>query len=195
MPAVCCPDGACSRRSPAWAIARTEPRSSGQHRTGSHAFSARSPVCKRLHRASPGLQTEIGIRIEGMRALGSVEFRRLRVRHSAGAPPIWHSKLCTSPSSSHRSSCCRLQDGWEREASAVPAYSASSPPTLTGYFAWAFWLVSANGPFTVTVPWASESRTVTVVSFRRPGRVVRDPDRGRGHVDRALRRGISPRTR
>ena len=28
------------------------------------------------------------------------------------------------------------------------------PATLTGYFAWAFWLVSANGPFTVTVPWA-----------------------------------------
>jgi multicomponent Na+:H+ antiporter subunit A len=28
------------------------------------------------------------------------------------------------------------------------------PAALTGYFAWAFWLVSANGPFTVTVPWA-----------------------------------------
>ena len=29
------------------------------------------------------------------------------------------------------------------------------PATLTGYFAWAFGLVSTNGPFTVTVPWAS----------------------------------------
>ena len=28
------------------------------------------------------------------------------------------------------------------------------PATLTGYFAWSFWRVSANGPFTVTVPWA-----------------------------------------
>lgn len=28
------------------------------------------------------------------------------------------------------------------------------PAGLTGYFAWAFWLVSENGPFTVTVPWA-----------------------------------------
>jgi multicomponent Na+:H+ antiporter subunit A len=30
------------------------------------------------------------------------------------------------------------------------------PATLTGYFAWAFWWVSANGPFTVTVPWAPD---------------------------------------
>lgn len=29
------------------------------------------------------------------------------------------------------------------------------PATLTGYFVWAFWRVGANGPFTVTVPWAS----------------------------------------
>ena len=28
------------------------------------------------------------------------------------------------------------------------------PATLTCYFAWTFWLVSANGPFRVTVPWA-----------------------------------------
>ena len=28
------------------------------------------------------------------------------------------------------------------------------PATLTGYFAWALWSVSANGPFTVTAPWA-----------------------------------------
>ena len=29
------------------------------------------------------------------------------------------------------------------------------PATLTGYFAWAFWWVSANGPFRVTAPWAA----------------------------------------
>ena len=28
------------------------------------------------------------------------------------------------------------------------------PATLTGYFAWALWSVSANGPFKVTAPWA-----------------------------------------
>lgn len=28
------------------------------------------------------------------------------------------------------------------------------PAALTGYFAWAFWLVNANGPFTVTARWA-----------------------------------------
>ena len=28
------------------------------------------------------------------------------------------------------------------------------PATLTGYFAWAYWSVSANGPFKATVPWA-----------------------------------------
>ena len=28
------------------------------------------------------------------------------------------------------------------------------PATVTGYFLWAFWRVSATGPFTVTLPWA-----------------------------------------
>ena len=41
----------------------------------------------------------------------------------------------------------------------------------------------------------AQSGTVTVVSLRRIGCVVRDRDHGRGHVDRPLCRGLSRRTR
>jgi hypothetical protein len=60
------------------------------------------------------------IQIERMRlGIGRIQTPSCSTFHRSN--PIWHSTLCTSPSSCHRSSCCRLQGGWEREAS-VPAY-------------------------------------------------------------------------
>jgi hypothetical protein len=48
-----------SRRSTAWTIARTEPCSSSQHDRKSRVYTLIASL-QRLHRASPGLQIEIG---------------------------------------------------------------------------------------------------------------------------------------
>ena len=84
--------------------------------------------------------------------------------------------------------------GWLASRRGGPAHlPALIPAALTGYFAYAFWLVSLQRPVHRHGAVGSRARPVAVVPFRRTERAVRDADHRRRHADRRLRAGSTSR--